>query len=190
MRRSWVLAFALVAASGCNCFDRRIDVSLPATAAIAGQAAPLTFTGGVSDSNIGGSYMLLERVVSDASSSTEAHTIVWTLMESGAASPGFLAFTLRVPVAPGDSASVSLSSRGGGWGVLSGDTRTVPLTATAYLERDGFVPATARGTLSVLRSSPLQLGVDVTFFGGSGDTVRVQGTMNFAVTEVRTACFE
>jgi hypothetical protein len=192
MHRAWVLAFAL-AAPGCNCSDRRIDATLTGTLEIGGQASPVTFTGGVVESGAGGSYALLERVVTDASASggaTQAHTILWTMRESSGGAPAaFLSFALRVPVAPGDRVTVSLGSSGGGWGVLTGEPRPTPLTANVYFERGDFIPNIARGTLSVVRSAPLALDVDVTFLLPSGATARIQGRLTFATSEFETACF-
>jgi hypothetical protein len=192
LRRAWVVAFAIAAAPGCNCSERRIDVTLPGTIEMAGLPPAITFTGGVSDSSAGGSYALLERVVTDASASggaTQAHTIMWTMRESSGGAPAaFLSFALRVPVATGDTVTVSVGSSGGGWGVLTGDPRPTPLTANAYFEKGSFVPATARGTLRVLRTAPLQLEVDVVFLS-SGQAVRLVGTMSFATSEFETACF-
>jgi len=192
IRRAWVLALAVAAAPGCNCSDRRIDVTLTGTLEMAGPASPVTFTGALVESGSGGSYELLERVVTDASGSggaTQAHTIVWTMRESGGAPAAFLSFALRVPVAPGDTVTVSLGSAGGGWGVLTGDPRPTPLTANVYFERGDFIPNIARGTLSVVRSAPLALDVDVIFFRPSGETARLQGRLIFATTEIDVACF-
>src|SRR5687767_9178258 len=109
MRRAVVLAFLVMAAPGCQCSDRRIDVALPGTLEVGGERAPITFTGQATDSVVGGSYSLLERVITDASSasrSNEAHTIVWTMRESDGAPAAFLSFAVRVPVATGDVVAV------------------------------------------------------------------------------------
>ena len=190
MPRSCLLAFVLLATAGCHCSDRRIDVSLPATLQAGTSSSNVTFAGTVSEDNIGGSFDLLERVVRDTTQSSEAHTIVWTMTETGAGAPGFLSVSLRVPVRVGDSVAVSLGGRGGGWGVLSGDTRTSPLSATVYLERGAFVPTIARGALTVRRTSPLQTEVDITFFSASSETLRLQGTLTFDVSEESGPCFE
>jgi hypothetical protein len=188
-----VLLFAVAAVPGCNCSDRRIDATLTGTLETAGQSSPVTFTGGITDSGSGGSYGLLERVVTDASGSggaTEAHTIMWTMRESSGGAPaGFLSFALRVPVAPGDRVTVSLGSPGGGWGVLTGEPRPTPLTANVYFERGNFIPNIARGTLTVVGSAPLALAVDLTVFIPSGETTRILGRLTFPTSEIEVACF-
>lgn len=97
---------------------------------------------------------------------------------------------VRVPIAQGDVATVSLGSSGGGWGVLTGQPQPTPFTARAYYEKASFVPSIARGTLTVVRSAPLQLAVDVAFFTPSGQSVRIHGPMSFVSSEFETACFE
>ena len=191
VRRAWILAVAVAAGPGCRCEERRIDVAWPATVEIASQTpAPVTYTGGVTDSIAGGSYALLRRVVTDSAQASEAHTLLWTMREQDGAPAAFLSFSLRVPIAQGDVATVSLGSSGGGWGVLTGQPQPTPFTARAYYEKAGFVPSLARGTLTVVRSAPLQLAADVTFFAPSGENVRIHGPMSFVSSEFETACFE
>jgi hypothetical protein len=192
MRHSWVLAVAVLGMAGCDCADRRIDVNLPATVETGGQTRSVNFDGGIRDHDAGANFETLVDIVEDAAAASggrQEHTLLWTMTELGGSGLGTLSFAMRVPVAPGDTVSVSLGTPGGGWGVLSGEPRPTPLTATVALARSTFVPNAARGTLRVLRTAPLQLAVDVTFFDGASNTLRVQGSMAFTVSEVETPCF-
>jgi hypothetical protein len=188
--RSFLAAFVLATMIGCNCTERRIDVALAGALETAGESSPIAFTGGVSDSSAGGSFALLRRVVTNTAQSTEAHTIVWTMRETSGSPAAFLSFALRVPIAAGDVATVSIGSAGGGWGVLTGDPRPTPLSANVYFERGNFIPTIARGALTVVRTAPLEIDVDATFFNASGASIRLRGRAVFASTEFETACFE
>jgi hypothetical protein len=188
--RSFLAAFVLATMNACDCTERRIDVALAGTLETGGQSSPIAFTGGVSDSSASGSFVLMRRVVTNTAQSTEAHTIVWTMRETGGSPAAFLSFALRVPIASGDVATVSIGSAGGGWGVLTGEPRPTPLSAHVYLERGNFIPTIARGALTVVRTTPLELDVDATFFNAAGASMRLRGRAIFASTEFETACFE
>lgn len=193
MRHSWMWVAAVLAMPGCDCSERRLDVDLPAaTVETGGQSRSVNFAGGIRRHDAGASYETLEGIVSDAafaSGARQEHTILWTMSELGGSGLGDLAFTLRVPVSTGDVVSVSLGAPGTGWGVLAGDPRPTPLTATASLGRSTFTPTVARGTLRVLRAAPLQLAVDVTFFDSAARALRIQGTLAFTVSETQTPCY-
>lgn len=185
--RVLVLVAGAVGASGCNCSDRAIRASFPATVETAGGSSVMY--GDTITEEVGAVFELIERTVSDAASSDRAsdvHTLVWTVPGNDGS---LLTFSLRMPIARGDVATVSLGSRGAGWGVLTGDGRLPPLSGTAYLERASLTPSTARGTLTVLEHAPLRLAVDVVFDAGTAGQTRLHGTLSFSIDEESRSCF-
>jgi len=187
-----VLLACLPSISGCGkCFVERIEVALPARFRLDSQDRALLLRGQVTSRNIDrNTFDSLERAVSDASDPPGVQAIIWTVDQGFDSSLApFLAFDLGVPVARNQSLPVALGSRFGGWGVRSGSPR--PGTpVSVYFEQEGFVPASVDGVLLVHETEPLRLSVDLAFRSAAGNTVRIDGEMQFVSISERVPCFE
>ena len=132
----------------------------------------------------------IERVVSDASAPGAVQAVIWTLDQGfDSQVAAFLAFDMGVPVTRNQSVPVVLSSRFGGWGVRSGSPRP-GAQASVYFEQQGFVPASVEGVLLVHETAPLRLSVDLAFRSEAGNTVRIDGEMQFVSISERVPCLE
>jgi hypothetical protein len=195
-RRRWisitVLAGFVPLINACHvCRTRQVTATLMGQIAIDGQSMPVTLSGGASESNIGSQYDRLARVISDASSTSVAQTVIWTLEQAAPAGlVDFFAVQLPLPLQRGASIPVTLASRMGGWGTMPAGPRP-PLLGTpadVYVARAGFIAASAEGSLQVDDTSPLRLRVDVTFRSDDGRVVAIAGDVPFRVTDERDVC--
>ena len=193
-RRRFLLAIlaCLPAISGCGkCFVERVEVALPARFRLDSQDRALLLRGQVTSRNIDrNSFDAIERAVTDASAPPGVQAVMWTV-DQGFDSPlaAFLAFDLGFPVGRNQSLPVVLGSRFGGWGVRQGSPR--PGTpVSVYFEQQGFVPASVEGVLLVHETAPLRLSVDLAFRSEGGNTVRIDGEMQFVSISERVPCLE
>jgi hypothetical protein len=186
-----LLAF-LPSIAGCGkCFVERVEVALPARFRLDSQDRALLLRGQVTSRNIDrNSFDAIERAVSDASAPPGVQAVIWTV-DQGFDSPlaAFLAFDLSFPVSRNQSLPVVLSSRFAGWGVRSGSPR--PGTpVSVYFEQQGFVPVSVEGVLLVHETAPLRLSVDLAFRSQTGNTVRIDGEMQFVSISEKVPCLE
>jgi hypothetical protein len=195
IRRKIAITLLLAAApllGGCHvCRTRQVTARFNGQVSVDGQSTQASLSGGASESTIGAQYDRLERVISDASSSGVAQTVVWTLEQ---VAPGgavdFVAVQMPLPVQRGDSIPVLLAARMGGWGASAPGPRP-PLPGTPadiYVAKGGFIATSAFGSLLVTDTSPLRVHMDVTFRGDDGRTVAISGDVPFLVTDDRELC--
>jgi hypothetical protein len=173
------------------CRTREVTARLAGQISVGGQSTQISLSGGASEATIGSQYERLERVVSDASWTAVAQSVIWTL-ESDAATGliDSLAVQMPLPVQQGASLSMVLAGRMGGWGTAAPGPRP-PLQGTpadVYVAKAGFVATSAEESILVVDASPLRLRIDLTFRGDGGRTVAIAGDVAFRVTDERDLC--
>lgn len=178
--------------SGCSTVDfltdrceaRFVRVSWPATITRGTSNTSATLFGSVTPGNIDVDQFELLRDAVTTGARTLPTTVVWTVPAFDV-NGGYIAFTHTAPLAVGDTEPVNFAFDGGGWGAAAA-SRSIP--AAIAVRADNFIATEATGTLTVISTTPLRLGIDVTVRNGVNQTMRITGEAQFEYEKVPTNC--
>ena len=117
-------------------------------------------------------------------SGTRSYSVTWTV-PAFEVNGGYIALSHLAPIATGETQAVNLAFSGGGWGARPVTGSVAPAIS---LRADNFVATSASGSINVLATAPLRLGIDITTTNAAGETIRVAGDAGFAYHKVQALC--
>ena len=129
---------------------------MPVTIERNGTAQNETLTGVVAFTNVPDQFPLLKTVLTE-NPSRHTEGVVWGV-PAFRTNGGFIAVALQAPLRAGDSLNVTSAFNGGGWGQFDLPAGSL---AQVSVRADGFVAASASGSIRILAVAPLRLRLNL-----------------------------